>query len=98
MTDASVYRFVQAGPLAGYTVYLSGDTVTVLDDEGLVTRQTVNGLGAFVAQAKDLRTSWGHFPDGMEVIYVYDQAADNFGYAVNLQTAQRSEWGYAPFA
>ena len=83
--------------IAGYDVFLSGDTVTVLNDDGVVTRQTVAGLGAFVAKAKDLRTGWGEFPDGMEVIYLYDRGDDNFGYAVNLQSEDFSEWGYAPF-
>ncbi len=83
--------------IAGYDVFLSGDTVTVLNDDGIVTRRTVAGLGAFVARATDLRTGWGQFPDGMEVIYLYDRGDDNFGYAVNLQAADCSEWGYAPF-
>ena len=83
--------------IAGYDVFLSGDTVAVLNDDGVVTRRTVEGLGAFVARAKDLRTGWGEFPDGMEVIYLYDRGDDNFGYAVNLQDEHCSEWGYAPF-
>ena len=98
MTDARQQVLAQSGHLGGYEVFLQGDTVTVLDDDGIVTRQTVAGLGAFVARAKQLRTGWGQFPDGMEVIYVYDRGDDNFGYAVNLQDEQCSEWGYAPFA
>ena len=85
------------GHIAGYDVFLHGDTVTVLDDDGVVTRRTVEGLGAFVERAKDLRTGWGQFPDGMEVIYLYDRGDDNFGYAVNLAREDFSEWGYAPF-
>ena len=83
--------------IAGYDVFLTGDTVTVLNDDGIVTRRTVKGLGAFVDRATDLRTGWGEFPDGMEVIYLYDRGDDNFGYAVNLQAEDCSEWGYAPF-
>ena len=91
-------RFLGTGShIAGYDVFLAGDTVSVLDDEGVVTRQTVAGLGNFVAKARQLRTGWGQFPDGMEVIYLYDLGDDNFGYAVNLQAADCSEWGYAPF-
>ena len=86
-----------ASHIGGYDVFLAGDTVTVLDDDGVVTRQTVVGLGAFVDRAKQLRTGWGEFPDGMEVIYLYDRGDDNFGYAVNLQDERCSEWGYAPF-
>ncbi len=87
----------QSGHIGGYEVFLRGDTVTVLDDEGIVTRQTVEGLGAFIARAKALRTGWGQFSDGMEVVYLYDRGDDSFGYAVNLQAPQCSEWGYAPF-
>lgn len=97
MTDTTLERVAQSSHIAGYDVFLAGDTVTVLDDDGIVTRQTVDGLGAFIATAKALRTGWGRFPDGMEVLYVYDKGDDNFGYAVNLQDEHCSEWGYAPF-
>ena len=97
MTHATQQFIAQSGHIGGYDVFLHGDTVTVLDDEGIVTRQTVAGLGAFIARAKALRTGWGQFPDGMEVIYLYDRGDDQFGYAVNLQHEDLSEWGYAPF-
>ncbi len=90
-------RIATGSHIAGYDVFLAGDTVTVVDDDGVVTRQTVAGLGAFVARAKQLRTGWGQFPDGMEVLYLYDRGDDNFGYAVNLHDESCSEWGYAPF-
>ena len=37
------------------------------------------------------------FPDDVEVIYLYDRVDDCFGYAVNLDWPDGSEWGYAPF-
>ena len=100
MPDSSseLHLIGTAAHIAGYDVFLAGDTVTVINDDGVVARRTVAGLGAFVARATDLRTGWGQFPDGMEVIYLYDRGDDNFGYAVNLQRAEFSEWGYAPFA
>ena len=97
MTTTTGEFLARSGHINGYDVYLAGDTVTVLDDEGIVTRQTVDGLGAFIDHANALRTGWGQFPDGMEVLYVYDKGDDNFGYAVNLQDEHGSEWGYAPF-
>ena len=97
MTDTTTHPVLVASHTAGYDVFLAGDTVTVIDDDGPVTRQQVNGLGAFVAKARELRCGWGQFPDGMEVIYLYDRGDDNFGYAVNLQVPDFSEWGYAPF-
>ena len=36
-------------------------------------------------------------PD-FEVIYLYDKADGNYGYAVNLQDPMCSEWGSAPFS
>ena len=97
MTDATLQLTAQSGHIGGYDVFLHGDTVTVLDDDGIVTTQTVRGLGAFIDRAKQFRLGWGQFPDGMEVLYLYDQGDDNFGYAVNLQRDDFSEWGYAPF-
>lgn len=40
---------------------------------------------------------WGQFPDGAEVIYLYDRDDNNFGYAINLDAPDCSEWGYSPF-
>ena len=97
MTDTTRQLIAQSAHISGYEVFLSGDTVTVLDDEGIVTKQTVPGLGAFIDHARQFRLGWGQFPDGMEVLYLYDRGDDNFGYAVNLQREDFSEWGYAPF-
>ena len=97
MTDVTQQLTAPSGHTGGYDVFLTGDTVAVLDDEGIVTKQAVPGLGAFVARAKQFRLGWGQFPGGMEVIYLYDGGDDNFGYAVNLQDPSLSEWGYAPF-
>ena len=84
----------QAGDYWGGTVE---DTLYVLHDDVETLRRSVPGLEAFVMKAKDLRCGWGQFPDGMEVVYVYDRGDDNFGYAANLQDEGCSEWGYAPF-
>jgi hypothetical protein len=32
------------------------------------------------------------------VLFLYDRADDCFGYALNLDWPDGSEWGYAPFA
>ncbi len=57
----------------------------------------MDGLNRFVRTAKDFRLGWVKLPD-FEVIYLYDKADGNFGYAVNLQDPLCSEWGYAPFS
>ncbi len=89
--------FATSGLIGGYDVLIVGDTVTVLRDGTIMTRQTAQGLGRFAGRAKDLRLGWAAFAD-FEVVYIYDKADDNFGYAVNLQIEPYSEWGYAPFA
>ena len=98
MTGCTTRPVLVSSQTAGYDVFLTGDTVTVIDDDGPVIRQQVHGLGAFVAHARELRCGWGQFPDGMEVIYLYDRGDDNFGYAVNLAAPECSEWGCAPIA
>ena len=54
------------------------------------------GLAEFLGKAKDLRLGWAELEGGDEVIYLYDKGDGNFGYAVNLDSPQCSEWGYAP--
>jgi hypothetical protein len=55
-------------------------------------------LGRFVDAARDLTLGWGEFPDGAEVIYLYDKGDNGVGYALNLACGWCSEWEYAPFA
>src|SRR5690242_3671695 len=87
-----------SGTVNGYGVLVLGDVV-IVEREGVeVARSEVEGFGRFVAAARDLRLGWGRFPDDAEVIYLYDRADDCFGYAVNLDWPDGSEWGYAPFA
>lgn len=85
------------GEVAGYHVVVVGDTVTVDHGERLPVRLTVAGLGSFLARARDLSLGWASLPD-FDVIYVYDKGDSMFGYAVNVEATDLSEWGYAPFA
>jgi hypothetical protein len=48
--------------------------------------------------ARDLRLGWGRFRDDAGLIYVYDKGDACFGYALNLDWPDGSEWGYAPCA
>ena len=91
------FRLGISGQVGEYGVVTLEDTLYVLRGDAEVARRSVPGLGAFVMQATDLKLGWGQFPDGMEVIYLYDRDDDNFGYAANLQAEHCSEWGYAPF-
>jgi hypothetical protein len=75
-----------------------GDLVVIERDGAKVARATVEGQGRFATSARDLRLGWGRFPDDAEVIFIYDKNDDCFGYALNLEWPDGSEWGYAPFA
>ncbi len=84
------------GTINGYDVFVAGDIVAVMRGDKPVARETVSGLSAFVENARDLTLGWGQLPDD-EVVYLYEQGDDGFGYAVNLSCPGSSEWGYAPF-
>lgn len=85
------------GAIDRYTIVTTGDCLTVADAHGVVAERTVAGLATFLATAKSLRLSWGVLPAGEEVLYLYDHADHNFGYALNLTVDWCSEWGYVPF-
>ena len=85
------------GTVAGYDVLTVGDAVLVgRDGERPVTR-TVAGLGQFLAGARDLRPGWAALPD-FEVVYLWDAGDGGFGYGLNIDAPDLSEFGYAPFA
>ncbi len=90
------FKFI-SGHIKDYDVIIAGDVVTILDARSVVTKQKVHGLGAFIRKSKDFRLGWAMLPDD-EVIYLYDKADGNYGYAVNLHYPSCSEWGYAPFS
>jgi hypothetical protein len=49
---------IRSGHIARYDVFIADDVVTVLDSNGVVTRQQVKGLSAFIGGAKDFRLGW----------------------------------------
>ena len=95
--NGSIQRVGVGGTINGYGVLVVGDVVVVERGGAAVARRTVEGLGRFVGAARELKLGWGAFPDGAEVIYVYDAGDRGFGYALNLDWPDGSEWGYAPF-
>ena len=65
--------------------------VAVFDLDGTIT--STETLFRFLVFA----LGWARFPDGAEVVYLYDKHDGCFGYALNLTYPDCSEWGYAPF-
>jgi hypothetical protein len=85
-----------SGHIHNLAVFVSADQVMVISETGVVTDQFVPGLSRFVHEGQDLKLGFAAFAD-FAVIYLYDKADENFGYAVNLQDPNLSEWGNAPF-
>ena len=74
---------IVSGHICDYDVIIAWDVVTVIDAKRIVTQQRVVGLSRFIRRAKDFKLGWAMLPD-CEVIYLYDKADGNYGYAVNL--------------
>ena len=70
--------------LHGYDVIVLSDLLTVTDGDGLVSQQTVEGQGAFIATDDAIRLGWGGSNDDMGVFYLYDKGDRNVGYALKL--------------
>jgi|GEM_PF-3170351 len=86
-----------SGMIAGYEVVTLGDRLAVYRDEVCVGDEVVRGLAKFVARAGAcIRLGFARTAD-FEIVYLYDKADENFGYALNLTAPDLSEWGYAPF-
>ena len=89
-----------AGHVSGYDVLVLADAVIVTDADGS-RRFPVPDFGTAIgdlAARPGFRLGWGRFPDGAEVLYLYDADDGGFGYALNLASPACSEWGYAPLA
>ena len=84
MTQQTQQQIGLSGGIHGYDVIVLGDLLTVTDRDGLVSQQTVEGQGAFIATAGAIRLGCGCFDDDMGVLYLYDKGDRNFGYALKL--------------
>jgi len=86
------------GHIADYFVIVyQCKAIGIYKGEKLVAEEKPEGLERFIENAKDLRLGWAQLEGGDEVIYLYDKQDNNFGYAVNLDSPQCSEWGYNGF-
>lgn len=93
-------NIARGGHVAGWDVLVTPDHV-ILHRDGQTRHHDVPNYGTDIAQLMDrpgARIGWVRFPHGGdEVIYLHDADDDCFGYALNLDCAWCSEWGYAPF-
>ena len=94
----TVERFAgTAGHVAGFDILAIGDLVTVLVGKDVLTKQTADGLGKWLDSHEGrVSLGWARTED-FNILYLYDKADDNFGFAVNVEAPDCSEWGYAPF-
>lgn len=75
--------------------------VRVIDADGrLRTEQVARTYGEprlleFSVQPTVRQTLVNFSDNGYEVLYVHNEADDDFGYAINLDIPEFSEWGYA---
>ena len=96
--DLPKLRIAIAAHVSGYDVLaLPGKLIVHRDGE--TRHHPVPNYGTDIAELAGrpgARVGWGQFPDGDEVIYLYDVNDHNFGYALNLTCDWCSEWGYAP--
>ena len=92
----------RSGSLGGYRLEIGEDRVRVLKGDVTILDHAApphggRSIGAFVADAKDLRLAWGRLPDGDEVIVISD-AADGtdeaLSYTVNITDEGLSGWGH----
>jgi hypothetical protein len=97
MSTTTMHNVGITGTVNGYAVLIIGNQIIVSRDGEEIDRRTVDGIGSYAAAARDLRLGWGQFPDDAQVIFAYDKADECFGYAINLDWPDGSEWGYAPF-
>jgi len=84
------------GEVRGYSVVAAGDEVLIQSDDRDDYRSRVDGLGRYTSgRLESLRLGWARTAD-FEIVYIYDRQ-DGFGYALNLDAPELSEWGYVPF-
>ena len=94
--QSTIEHIGAGGHIAGFDVLINGDTVIVSTPEAILAKRTIPGMAKFFKAAKAFRLGWAR-TDDFNIIYLYDKADDDFGYGLNLEAEDCSEWGYAPF-
>ncbi len=80
-----------SGHVGPYDVFALWDVVTVMEGKKIVHKQRVPGLSAFLAEEGRARLTLGHTED-FTILGLWGPSG--FGYALNLEDPDLSEWGY----
>lgn len=91
---------IRSGQINGYSIIIIEGHISVLAPDGRALFHPVPNYGTSIDDLvvrPGFRTGWARFPDDAEVLYFYDRDDAGFGYALNVDYPEFSEWGYAPF-
>jgi hypothetical protein len=81
-----------SGHVGDFDVFATDDVITVTNEQTIVQKRKVGGLSKFLAdQQGRVRLTLGRTPD-YSILGLWD--AEGFGYALNLDDPDLSEWGY----
>ncbi len=81
-----------SGHVGGLDMFVAKDVITVIDDTHILLKHQVPGLSRFLTEHQGrVRLTLGRTED-FTILGLY--GPDNFGYAINLDDPELSEWGY----
>ena len=85
-------KSIISGHVGDFDVFAMGDVLTVTNEKSIVQKRKVAGLSKFLTdQRGQVRLTLGRTPD-FSILGLW--APDGFGYALNLDDPDLSEWGY----
>ena len=80
-----------SGHIGDFDVFAYEDVITVIDEKKIVQKRKVNGLSKFLGEQQGrVRLTLGQTED-YNIIGLWGE--DGFGYALNLEDPELSEWG-----
>lgn len=85
-------KAIISGHVGEFDIFASDDVLTVSSAKEIVRQRKVEGLGKFLAEhGGRVRLTLGQTPD-LTILGLWEP--DGFGYALNLEDPELSEWGY----
>ena len=90
--EADTVKPIISGHVGAYDIFAADDVLTVMNEKAIVQQRKVGGLTTFLAEhGGRVRLTLGRTPD-FAILGLW--APDGFGYALNLDDPDLSEWGY----